>query len=84
MTLNIKCPHCTEDINLNPYKKTIRQWLNGLAGSKRMAGMTAEQRSALGRMAVEKRWAKHKMGGQNPEKPIAEKKFYGGPGWWFD
>ena len=41
-------------------------------GKKRWAGITAEERSAFGRRAVESRWAKHRAveggGGQGPDK----------------
>ena len=51
-------------------KQTLTAASNG--GKKRWAGITAEERSAFGRRAVESRWAKHRAveggGGQGPDK----------------
>lgn len=69
MTLNIKCPNCGCDINLNPYKKAIRQWLMSEQGKATMRRKTKKERSELARNAVNARWKKHKMGGQNSENP---------------
>lgn len=69
MTLNIKCPNCGEDINLNPYKKAIRQWLMSEQGKSTMRRKTKKERSENARNAVNARWKKHKMGGQNSENP---------------
>lgn len=72
MTLNIKCPNCGCEINLDPYKNAIRQWLNTEASSKRMTKISPKKRSEIARYAVLKRWEKHKMGGQKSKPPETE------------
>ena len=70
--MEIKCPHCEEVISLDLYKKAIRQQLMSEQGKQTMSKRSKKQKSEMARRAINIRWKKHKMGGQNLEKPNSE------------
>lgn len=67
--MHIRCPHCNEDINLDLYKKPIRQWVNTETANKRMTALTPERRKEIAKNAIKIRWEKHKMDGEKIENP---------------